>query len=100
MLLQLMVCCPQLYNTETSSSEPCPPSKAEAGATDEEGLDPSSDVEDLDDMRHGRLLKVLFLHRFRVGFEMYFCHTTSHNFYIVFLCFSLFLSCLLYNAIS
>ena len=59
-----MVCSPHLYNTDATSSDQPLTSKNDENKLDEDGIDASSDVEDLDDMRHGKqdyfILQLLF----------------------------------------
>ena len=50
-----MVCSPHLYNTE-STNDQGPSLTLDESGLDEDALDASSDVEDLDDMRHGKFV--------------------------------------------
>ena len=50
-----MVCSPHLYNTESTSDQGIS-STLDESRLEDEAVEASSDVEDLDDMRHGELV--------------------------------------------
>ena len=60
LLMQMMVCSPHLYNTETTSDQGISSALDESGL-DDEAIDTTSDVEDLDDMRHGIFFILMIL---------------------------------------